>query len=333
MKHKILGLAAALALGCGAEAGDYDYDDVEGELVVSGRAGPDDGPGLVDYDSPDAPDVPAFQDPDYIESESESEVEKWASARYHGTGPLSAGSPLCYAPNSAGQKCVFPPFKQINLITPIWNADVPGSNCASQRAYLLSQGAASGDFDNMVAAYVDGLKSINGIGTNVVVKVNDSSGTNMTLKIYCKSAPLQLGAFVQLYFPSDTNGPDLPAFGGVNPNRGIKYIASGPNTSFHEISFENVWYATVDPMQCNVAPGPARSLALVEKSRYTGTHEGLHMMGFSHFASGLMMANQPCAGLNSTIPAAFGTALGLYNGNPSGGPTITDVGLGGWGIP
>jgi hypothetical protein len=314
-------LLAALIVGCGA---GEQFDEDGAELVTRGIPGPDDGPGLIDYASPDAPDVPAFQDPNYVEPD----VEKWASAKYHGT----ASTALCYAPASAAKKCVFPPFKQINLITPNWNADVGGSNCATQRAYLASQGAAPGDFDAMVQAYLSGLTSINGIGTNVVIHLNNASGTNMTLKLYCASDPIALGAFVETHISNDTNGPNLPAVGGVDPSLGIKYLVSGPNTSYHYISFENVWWSTTDPTQCNVPPGPVRSLNLAEQAHHVGVHEGLHMMGFEHFASGVMKANTSCTPIN-TIPAAFGTALGLYNGNPSGGPTITDVGLGAQGIP
>jgi hypothetical protein len=305
--------AALLALACAGEDstaitndGAYNWTYVDG----------------TEADYINAPDVPEFQDPDW-NPEYGTVQQPWVSQIYHGVGEDN-GQP-CYGAASDGGFCLFPPYKQINVTTPNWNSDVTGSNCATQRNNLIAFGGSQAEFDLMKNAYVDGLASLNGLGTNVVVKINNSSGTNVTLKTKCANLFPALGLFSAKHF--NTPHVQLPTVNGINPTHALHYIVSGTNTSYHEVDLVSIWdFVTRVPSNTQSGcgknvPGAARNLKLAEVATFTGKHEGLHMLGFDHFSSGIM-GPMGCSS-PSTVASGFGKALGLYNGAATGGVTIT----------
>jgi hypothetical protein len=312
---------AALLVGCGA-AYEADPDDSGGWTYIDGTA--------ESYEN--APNIPAFQDPDWVEGDIGQTTQAWSSKKFHG----DAAGLTCYGPASAGKVCIFPPFKQANVTTPNWSADTASSNCATQRANLLAFGGTQAEFDLTKDAYVAGMATLNGIGTGVVVHVNNASGTNMTLPIRCANLFPALGVFAEASVANQVH-VQLPAFQGIDPLYARQYVVSGAGTSAHQIDIVSIWDFVTRPTGgsnpgCGLPPGNNRNLKLAEVATYVGKHEGLHMLGFGHFAEGIMSVVECNVGthgptgkkvLDSVVPPGFGEALSNYNGSASGGVSIT----------
>jgi hypothetical protein len=318
LKHLLL---CVLAIACGAPD-ETQLEDHVGWTYI-------DGP-IESYEN--APNIPAFQDPDWVEGDYGQTTQAWVSKKYHG----DASGFTCYGPSSQGLVCKFPPYKQINVTTPNWSADTSNSNCATQRSNLAFYGGTQAEFDLIKDAYVAGMASLNAIGTNVVVKINNTSGTKMSIPIRCENTYPALGIFAERSTPNQVH-VQLPAFQGVDPAYARQYIASGSNVSSHGVDIVTIWDFVTRPNSpgiegCGLAPGNARNLKLAEVATQVGKHEGLHMFGFGHFAEGIMSTIECTVGnhgwnghhvLDTVVPPGFGEALSAFNGSASGGVNIS----------
>jgi len=281
--NSLLCAVALAALGCGAQ-----------------DMAPDRG-SLFDYD-------------DALVGDYGQARQAWTSAEYHGR---SDGGP-CYNSGSQGRLCYFPKFKQMRMLT-----NTGTLTCEDNAQFILGDGGTRAQFNTIFQGVIDGILSVNGIGSGVVVNTS-GAGTHFDLTLQCFHDAAALGR-TDYHGTVDTGTNLAPFPGGHDPGDGAQYSSADLN-----ISAENIWWKAHDVC------GDANNITLYVLGRETGAHETLHAMGFDHFASGLMRPQVQCGQFESSadynIPAVFGTALGDYTGG--GSPTTPpDVGLSSQGIP
>lgn len=271
---------------------------------------------ILDHDN-DVASLPG--DPRFTGEPEEfgQDSQPWVSDLYHGN---DHGEP-CYGATSNGQSCVFPQFKQVNI-----TFSASSTVCTQSRDYILAHGGTANEWAQMILSLETGFTSLSGVGSGVLIKENNATGTNMTITADCEHADSELGEFFDTF--STTQIVNLPSVGGVDPSSALYEV---PSMSHLLWSIENMWDFVTRPTTTlpnggcgfGTVSNPARLQKLKEFALHAGKHETLHMLGFGHFKSGLMAPGEGCNDPPNSIdvPTGFGQALGEYSGG-AGGPTV-----------
>lgn len=289
MKQYLFGLIAAPVLACaGADSTELD-------------AGPQT---WIDYPEADLSALPG--DPAFTgapDGDVGQASEAWVSDRYHGQ---TNGAGPCYGPATGGWPCEFPQYKQINVSLVLAN-----STCSQHQSYILSHGGTQAEYQAIVTQFQLGLASLGGIGSGVVVNLNSTSGTHMTIGGDCEHTGSAFGNFYGSWF--NVSDVQLPASGGVDPDKVFYWDTASSALRF---SPENIWAHVVSTCNFPTVGNPLRIANMKTLAYRVGRHEGLHMFGFAHFRSGMMAPTVGCnfSGSDFDIPAGFGAALSDYSG-------------------
>jgi hypothetical protein len=228
--------------------------------------------------------------------------QAWSSAEYYGLGHENKP---CYSASGTPGLCRFPVLKQMRVV-------VTNTQCFDDPNITITEYAA------VLDGFRDGVLSLNGAGTGVVVSTTSTSSHRLSIDCIPSSNTKDLG---------------LGGFSGFEHTQ-IRNLPVGPHGQDEGAAVQvDGSTATVSPtnikaqlIRCGLAGTPSQMRA---RAQYLGVHEGLHALGFAHFTTGVMRPTSICSDLG-IVPVAqgFRTALSIYSGSTSGGVNIVDTGLG-----